>query len=269
MTERDIEDYFATIGVGHPKSEAVFIRKGRKRFGDTFDKVMSVIVQRGAGNKVNPYDLKNASLDLSLYVGEHYASETWRALAQWFVREQLPAPERVLDLGCENGVVSCLLATLWPQSQILGLDRSGHAISAARELAARLGRKNVTFEQSNDARQFLARNPNTFSMIVASLVMDELLESPNARKRFHWNEPYGELEDIRLSQMDEYAISMLKQLRIVRRLKGSTDSVHYLERDEVNGPKLLQRQRQANGIKGASSLSMSEVSPSAVWASDA
>jgi type 1 fimbriae regulatory protein FimB/type 1 fimbriae regulatory protein FimE len=37
----------------------------------------------------------------------------------------------------------------------------------------------------------------------------------------------------------------------VRRLKGSTDSVHYLERDEVNGLKLLHRQQQANGTKGA------------------
>ena len=37
----------------------------------------------------------------------------------------------------------------------------------------------------------------------------------------------------------------------MRRLKGSTDSVHYLERDEVNGLKLLQRQQQADGIKGA------------------
>ena len=37
----------------------------------------------------------------------------------------------------------------------------------------------------------------------------------------------------------------------MRRLKGSTDSVHYLERDEVNGLKLRQRQQQANGTKGA------------------
>ena len=37
----------------------------------------------------------------------------------------------------------------------------------------------------------------------------------------------------------------------MRRLKGSTDSVHYLERYEVNGLKLLQRQQQADGIKGA------------------
>ena len=44
-------------------------------------------------------------------------------------------------------------------------------------------------------------------------------------------------------------IDLPKRTMIVRRLKGSTDSVHYL--DEVNGLKLLQRQQQAGGFKGA------------------
>jgi site-specific recombinase XerD len=46
-------------------------------------------------------------------------------------------------------------------------------------------------------------------------------------------------------------IDLPKRTIIVRRLKGSTDSVHYLERDEVNGLKLLHRQQQADGIKAA------------------
>ena len=46
-------------------------------------------------------------------------------------------------------------------------------------------------------------------------------------------------------------IDLRKRTIIVRRLKGSTDSVHYLERDEVSGLKLLQRQQQADRIKGA------------------
>ena len=46
-------------------------------------------------------------------------------------------------------------------------------------------------------------------------------------------------------------IDLRKRTIIVRRLKSSTDSVHYLERDEVNGLKPLQRQQQANGTKGA------------------
>jgi site-specific recombinase XerD len=37
----------------------------------------------------------------------------------------------------------------------------------------------------------------------------------------------------------------------VRRLKGSVDSRHYIERDELAGLKLLRRQQEANGIKSA------------------
>src|SRR4029077_10329385 len=44
-------------------------------------------------------------------------------------------------------------------------------------------------------------------------------------------------------------IDLRKRTLIVRRLKGSTDSVHYLERE--NALKLLHRQQQANGIKAA------------------
>jgi site-specific recombinase XerD len=46
-------------------------------------------------------------------------------------------------------------------------------------------------------------------------------------------------------------IDLSKRTIIVRRLKGSTDSVHYLERDELNGLKLLRRQQRAGGTKGA------------------
>jgi site-specific recombinase XerD len=56
----------------------------------------------------------------------------------------------------------------------------------------------------------------------------------------------SEASDLRWDDLD-----LTKRTVIVRRLKGSTDSVHYLERDEVNGLKLLQRQQETKGIKGA------------------
>jgi type 1 fimbriae regulatory protein FimB/type 1 fimbriae regulatory protein FimE len=46
-------------------------------------------------------------------------------------------------------------------------------------------------------------------------------------------------------------IDLPKRTVIVRRLKGSTDSVHHLERDELSDLKLLRRQQQADGIKAA------------------
>jgi hypothetical protein len=65
-------------------------------------------------------------------------------------------------------------------------------------------------------------------------------------------------------------IDLPKRTIIVRRLKGSTDSVRYLERDEVIGLKLLRRQQQGNETKGGpTSSSMSVASRSAGWALDA
>ena len=46
-------------------------------------------------------------------------------------------------------------------------------------------------------------------------------------------------------------IDLTKRTIIVRRLKGSTDSSHYLERDELAGLKLLRHQQAAKYIKSA------------------
>jgi site-specific recombinase XerD len=46
-------------------------------------------------------------------------------------------------------------------------------------------------------------------------------------------------------------VSLTKRTIIVRRLKGSDDSTHYLERDELAGLKALQRSYAAKGIKSA------------------
>jgi type 1 fimbriae regulatory protein FimB/type 1 fimbriae regulatory protein FimE len=48
--------------------------------------------------------------------------------------------------------------------------------------------------------------------------------------------------DLRWDDLD-----LPKRQIMVRRLKGSTDSTHYLERDEINGLKQLARQQQVKG----------------------
>jgi type 1 fimbriae regulatory protein FimB/type 1 fimbriae regulatory protein FimE len=56
----------------------------------------------------------------------------------------------------------------------------------------------------------------------------------------------SELCDLRWDDLD-----LPKRTIQVRRLKDSRDSSHYLERDEVNGLRLLQRQQQAKGSTSA------------------
>ena len=58
---------------------------------------------------------------------------------------------RVVDAGCGSGVASCVIAEAFPNSTVIGIDPSAHAIEAARERAEALGLTNVSFaEQTFD-----------------------------------------------------------------------------------------------------------------------
>jgi trans-aconitate methyltransferase len=103
-------------------------------------------------------------------VGEFFVSNTWREFASWLVKVNLPPPSEALDLGCENGVLTCFYANLWPDAKIVGVDQSSAAVVAAREWAKRLELDHVSFEQS-DARQFLAANAGRFQIITATFTM--------------------------------------------------------------------------------------------------
>jgi SAM-dependent methyltransferase len=205
-----VEKYLASIGVRRPKSWPIFVKQGRRRFGKPFEDLMLVIQDRANGVvKDDPYALKNSSLELSLYVGEYYASSMWREFASWLVRENMDRPSQVLDIGCENGVLTCFYGSLWPDAKVVGIERCSAAIASARKLAANLGLANVAFEHA-DARDYLGANGDRFQIIMASLVMHEMLERDGARKPFQWNGEYERIEDIALTNADVHAIQTLK-----------------------------------------------------------
>lgn len=89
-------------------------------------------------------------LDFS-YVG--YA--TVRRIAD-LVHPALDGARRVVDFGCGLGEVTCELARRNPTIEFIGLDHSQSGTAKGRDLAARLGLRNVTFEQQS-ANAGLAR----------------------------------------------------------------------------------------------------------------
>ena len=60
-------------------------------------------------------------------------------------------------------------------------------------------------------------------------------------------------------------IDLPKRTIAIRRLKGSTDSSHYLERDELAGLKALQRHYAKRGMKSAWVFVNERGEPSAAW----
>jgi len=87
--------------------------------------------------------------------------------------------------------------------------------------------------------------------------MDRLLAALKANRHGHRDWLIGLLiyrHGLRVSEACDLRwddINLAKRTIIVRRLKGSDDSTHYLERDELAGLKTLQRRYTLNGIKSA------------------
>ena len=121
-------------------------------------------------------------------------------------------------------------------------------------------RKSCSFERVKQGNATRGRLPNDVYRIREHLTqteIDKLLAVLKRNRHGHRDWLIGLViyrHGLRVSEACDLRwddIDLPKRTIIVRRPKGSTDSVHYLERDEVNGLKLLHRQQQANKIKAA------------------
>ena len=119
-----------------------------RRHGAAASALSDAMDARFAGEAVDVWTPKNATLELSLDVSLAFSGDLYAQQLDW-CQHQLgaprPMPARILDLGCENGLLTCFYASFWPESTVVGVDRSDAAVERARELAERFGLENLSF----------------------------------------------------------------------------------------------------------------------------
>ena len=82
--------------------------------------------------------------------------------------ERLPAPSRVLDLGCGYGAIGLTLAARWPDAQVDMVDTDMRAVESAAQNIARNRLANATVTLSDGIRQL--RQPlHAYDLVVANL----------------------------------------------------------------------------------------------------
>lgn len=113
----------------------------RERFGAAGKRFVSAASRMGDCDKL--YGLKNASLELSLYVTSQKFQHVNVAFLEWIAGAFNGEPATVLDIGCDSGVLTCAMAKHWPGARFIGIEPNAKAAGVARQLVALHGLENV------------------------------------------------------------------------------------------------------------------------------
>lgn len=144
---RIIEEYFNKLEIQDINNPEEFWSILEKKFGEDFCiKLSDAMNERNNGKITNRiYTVKNKALETSLEFTT-YSKDLYRGYLNRIIDLNLD-PKNILDIACDNGIVTCFYGILYPEAQVLGIDIGGNSIKCAKELAEKLALKNVKFEQ--------------------------------------------------------------------------------------------------------------------------
>lgn len=176
--EPAVASYLGSVGIGETQERHLFWERLGRRHGPIAEDVARAISAREEGRDVDVYALKNKTLGLSIDVTAQYCQQMYAAFLSWFLRERFAEPTSLLDIGCDNGILTCFYGALYPRAAVVGIDRGERGIACARELAKRLRLANVRFETGDLLEPAGAFPDQDFDLIVSTTVFHELLEFP-------------------------------------------------------------------------------------------
>ena len=179
-SSRSYHEYLTSIGVGQPVKSEKFWRRLENRFGKLARDIRDHINLRGDGVADGDFwRLKNETLDLSLSLSGQFMGDFYRSYLPWLSTVTANAGiTRILDVGCDNGVLTCSYAKSFPNAQVIGIDQSSEGINCAKELAGRLGISNVQFRKLDALELGTTLVGERFDLITAIMTYHSVSEIP-------------------------------------------------------------------------------------------
>lgn len=147
-----VEAAFTKLNFKPELDQHVYVRKMKTIFGRDGIRFMDAVdsaIEKNA--HLDPdvmrriYRKKNKDWRLSLFVTLHDDVRKFHPLLEWLVSQDLPTDGRLLEIGCDIGALTCLMAKLYPSREIIGIDRVREAILNAKILARKKNVENASF----------------------------------------------------------------------------------------------------------------------------
>lgn len=149
QTYEQVDNYMKVLDLKYYKNTNDFLANLMLKTDKSYVKELAdTLNSRAQGqNSDNEYfyKLKNRTLDGSLCVSAAFDSGLFRHLGNMIIDSADIFHGTVLDVGCDCGMVTCFIASQYPDTRVVGVDKNEAAINNAKELAARLGLTNAEF----------------------------------------------------------------------------------------------------------------------------
>jgi SAM-dependent methyltransferase len=178
MQEKDAKKftlaYLSKLGLDAARDNRSFWNNISDKYGkQVFNELNNAMTVSDAGEERNLYCIKNRSLKLSMDFSR-YSADLYRRFFEWFLKNISYEPKSILDLGCDNGIVTCFFALLYPNSNVIGIDPCENGITCAEQLCIKLGLKNVEFKVARiqDISQIFS--DQSFNMITSIRTLHEV-----------------------------------------------------------------------------------------------
>lgn len=170
-----IDQFFKRCGLGGQQKAEIFWRVLEKKFGSLAIQLLDCISARENGLESDPYPIKNASFDFANAVATQYDAAKLKSVAIWLLEEEIVAG-KVLEIGCDNGILLCLLAEAYPDVSFVGIDSSAPAIEIAKIRATQLNISNVKFKCLPLKKSIAGEIGSEFNLVFSVAVFHELLD---------------------------------------------------------------------------------------------
>jgi hypothetical protein len=174
--QKYVEIFYKKMGINSTVKPEHFWRQLTKKFGKIADEFGDCVEAREKGENVNPYILKNSSMEFANAIASQFDSAKIKEIFTWFINQNFDWKEKkIIEIGCDNGILLCLFASIFHESQFIGIDPCEQAILLAKERAKLLDLKNIEFHVSSADKINQEHRNAKFDFILAFTVFHEIL----------------------------------------------------------------------------------------------